>query len=167
MCVAVSQVPVSPPALVGQSLLVQHADIATQMPAAAHFLGVEPPQVKPHVVPSQVAVAPAGTVHGVQLCPHVAGDVFSEQVPAQSCFPLGHVVGPAPPMPAPPDPPVAFVPPAPGRPLVPPDPVVGPASPPTPTTPPEPEAPPLPAKAPPDALVEAPEPPFPPVAPPS
>ena len=67
MCVAVSQVPVCPPALAGQSLLVQHPDIATQMPAAAHFLGVLPPQVKPQLVPSQVAVAPVGAVHAVQL----------------------------------------------------------------------------------------------------
>jgi len=62
MCVAVSQVPVCPPALVGQSLLAQHPDIATQIPAAAHFLGVVPPQVNPQLVPSQVAVAPVGAV---------------------------------------------------------------------------------------------------------
>src|ERR1044071_5299676 len=106
MCVAVSHVPVCPPALVGQSLLAQHPDVATQIPAVAHFLGVVPPQVNPQLVPSQVAVAPVGAEQVVQLWPQVAGDVLSTQVPEQACLPEPHVIMP-PPVPFPMSPPAA------------------------------------------------------------
>jgi hypothetical protein len=53
-----------------QSLVMQHPDEATQTPADAHFLGREVPQVKPQLVPSQVAVAPVGVGHAEHEEPH-------------------------------------------------------------------------------------------------
>jgi hypothetical protein len=85
VCVPVSHVPVCPPAFVGQSVFEQHPEEAMQIPAVAHCLGVEPPQVNPQLVPSQVAVPPAGGVHGSQRLPQVAVALFATHAPAQRC----------------------------------------------------------------------------------
>jgi hypothetical protein len=53
-----------------QSELAQHPEEATQTPADAHFLGREPPQVKPHDVPSHVAVPPVGVGQAEHEVPH-------------------------------------------------------------------------------------------------
>jgi hypothetical protein len=45
---------------------------------------------KPHEVPSQVAVALAGTAHGVHIAPQVAGSVLAAQTPPQSWKPALH-----------------------------------------------------------------------------
>ena len=63
-----------------QSELAQHPDEATQSEEAAHFLGRELPQVKPQLVPSQVAVPPVGVEHAVHEEPHVAGLVLAAQL---------------------------------------------------------------------------------------
>jgi hypothetical protein len=63
-----------------QSELAQHPDEATQSMEAAHFLGRDPPQVKPQLVPSQVAVPPVGVAHAVHEEPHVAGLVLAAQL---------------------------------------------------------------------------------------
>lgn len=46
-------------------------------------------QLKPQLVPLQVAAAPAGAVHGVQDVPQVAGDVLLTHAPLQTCWPFG------------------------------------------------------------------------------
>ena len=53
-----------------QSALMQQPDEATQSEEAAHFLGRELPQVKPQLVPSQVAVLPVGVGQAVHEEPH-------------------------------------------------------------------------------------------------
>jgi hypothetical protein len=76
-----------PPQLVPapeQSELAQHPDEATQSVAAAHFLDVEPPQVNPQLVPSQVAVPPAGVGHAMHEEPQVAGLVLIAQALPQA-----------------------------------------------------------------------------------
>jgi hypothetical protein len=47
------------------------------------------PQLVPHDVPSQVALPPVGTGHAEHEVPHEPVDVLLEQVPLQSCVPLG------------------------------------------------------------------------------
>lgn len=48
---------------------------------AAHFLGAELPQVKPQLVPSQVAVPPVGAVQAVQEDdPQLAGLLLLAQL---------------------------------------------------------------------------------------
>ena len=63
----------------------QHPFEATQIPAARHCLGVAPPQMKPQLLPSQVAVAPAGGAQGSQLLPQVMIELLFAQAPAQMC----------------------------------------------------------------------------------
>jgi hypothetical protein len=86
------------------------------MPAAAHGLGVDPPHVKPQVVPSQVAVAPAGIGQGEQSVPQLAAELLSAHVEPQRCvLPAWHIgpsPTPVPPIPAPP----ALLPPIPSPP---------------------------------------------------
>jgi hypothetical protein len=69
--VVVSQVPVWPPAFVGQSAFTQQPVEAMQILAAWHFFGVAPPQVKSHVAAVQVGVPPGGAVQGSHRVPHV------------------------------------------------------------------------------------------------
>ena len=183
MCVPESQLPVCPPALVGQSALEQHPADGTQIPAVRHCFGVEPPQVNPQLDPSHVAVPPVGTGQALHSVPQVAVDVLSTQAPAHTCLPGPVQLPPAPPLlpiippvpPLPPAPPAAR-PPVPTLPPLPPLPT-GPPTPPllaivppvpsgfTPPPPPEPVTPPRPPE--PVAPPRPPEPPRPPVAPPS
>src|SRR3954468_4169484 len=113
MCVPESQVPVCPPALVGQSPFEQQPAARTQIPAVGHCFGVPPPQVNPQLDPSHVGVPPAGAEHGSHRVPHVAGDVLSTQPAAHMCLPVPVQLPPLPlmpplalpPLPLPPRPP--------------------------------------------------------------
>lgn len=156
MCVAVSHVPDWPPALGGQSLVEQHPPAAMQIPAAAHFLGVAPPQSKSQLVPSQVAVPPAGGMQESQRVPHDVVAVFDTHTPEQGCWlaPQTTATPPEPPVeppvPAPAAPPLPAEPPVPVPPVPPAAPPVAPAPPPVPPwpDPPLPPCPPLPVEPP-------------------
>jgi len=65
------------PFCAGQSLSEQQPSLGTHF--EPHFF-IEP-QLKPHWLPSQVAVAPAGAWHGSQEPPQVATDELETQLP--------------------------------------------------------------------------------------
>jgi hypothetical protein len=129
MCVPESHVPAWPPAFVGQSVLEQQPVDAMQIPAVRHCLGVDPLQVNPQLVPSQVAAPPAGTGQESHRDPQLITELLSTQPLGHMCLVVpvhGGVVPPVPAVPAvPPLPPVPAVwlvpprPPAPALPVVP------------------------------------------------
>jgi hypothetical protein len=47
--------------------------------------------MNPQAVPSQVASALVGGLHGVQEAPQLARAVLETQLPLQSCSPAGHI----------------------------------------------------------------------------
>ena len=81
--VAESQVPAWPPAMAGQSPLVQQPVVGMHSAEAAHFRMV--PHVKSQDVPSHVAVPPAGAEHFMQVGPQKSGDVLATQVSPHFC----------------------------------------------------------------------------------
>jgi hypothetical protein len=72
-----------------QLLVLVEVSVQTllQLTPVLHFT----PQNKP----SQVAVAPAGAVHGVHDNPHVATAMLLTQTPLQSCWPSGQAHNPS------------------------------------------------------------------------
>jgi hypothetical protein len=156
MCVPESHVPVWPPVFGGQSVLEQHPFEATQIPAVGHCLGVDPPQVNPQFIPSQVAELPPGVGQASQREPQLMVEVLSTQPLGHMCWPLAVQAGVVPPAPAVPVvPPLPLVPAAPLLPLAP-----------VPADPVAPAAPTLPPPAPVPAVPPA-RPPVPPVCPPA
>jgi hypothetical protein len=66
--------------------------------ASPHLVGVLALQVKPQLVPSQLAWPEPedGPAHFVQpLVPHASIDVLSTQRPLQMCWPNGHAHAPS------------------------------------------------------------------------
>jgi hypothetical protein len=74
-----------PEQLAGQSALLQQPVLATQIICVAQFLGVLSAQVYPQLLPSQVAVAPAGGAHGMHSAPQCWVESLSTHVPLHIC----------------------------------------------------------------------------------
>jgi hypothetical protein len=96
LCAAVSQVPVCPFGMGGQSVLSQHPVDGTQIIEATHFF--IDPQLKSQPALPQTAVPLAGATHFTQDAPHWSVELLSMHVTPHRCWLLMQVTA-APPAP--------------------------------------------------------------------